>query len=116
MLHIFKKELISIQHRTQTMLIYIFWQILSKTILIKSMTVGNFPGQMTDLNIWNLPIDHITLDNYMNCNDPLFLHQPPTLINWNKYKLAKKGNMTYNTMMPRSTVCPNMAGKKTDFK
>jgi hypothetical protein len=71
------------------------------------VTVGNFPGKMTDLNIWNLPIDQITLDNYMTCNDPLFLNQPPALINWNEFKLAKKGNMTYNATMAKSTVCPS---------
>jgi hypothetical protein len=76
------------------------------------VTVGNFPGMMTDLNIWNLPIDNITLDNYMSCNDPTFTHQPPALLNWNQFKLLKKGNNTNNTRMPSSIVCANVTGRK----
>jgi hypothetical protein len=72
--------------------------------------VGNFTGQITDLNIWNVPLSHEDIETYaLKCNQNL--QEERKVINWEKLKDFKMGNLTRIVNITRTDTCFVDGGK-----
>ncbi len=72
--------------------------------------VGNFTGQITDLNIWNVPLSREDIETYaLKCNQNL--QEERKVINWEKLKDFKMGNLTRILNITRTDTCFVDGGK-----
>jgi len=73
--------------------------------------VGHFTGQITDLNIWNIPLSHSDVESYaLKCNRSIL--EQRKVINWEKLKDYQKGNLTRIVNINRNDSCSMNTGKK----
>ena len=73
--------------------------------------MGNFTGQMTDLNIWNIPLSRRDIETFaFKCNQSLL--EQRKVINWENLKTFQKGNLTKVVNITRTDACSRDQGKK----
>jgi hypothetical protein len=65
-----------------------------------------FSGQITDVNVWDQSLSTNKIQDFgLNCNDQLFQHSPPSLINWHNATMKNHSGSISSFNITREETC-----------